>query len=66
MEKTFQVELPNHYLLMWPWTKKELTLALYLEIFFFFYWGACFICDGTGPPVEAVSLTSGTAGGTDV
>lgn len=26
----------------------------------------CFICGGTGPPVETVSLTSGIAGGTDV
>lgn len=26
----------------------------------------CFICGGTGPPVEAVSRAVGTAGGTDV
>lgn len=50
------------------WTKKELILALYLEIYFFFDWevGCGFFCGGTGPPIEAVSFISGIVGGTDV
>lgn len=65
--KTFWVEFPNHYILMWSWIKKKLTLALYMEIFFFLLEsGVCFICSGSWPPVEGVSPASRTAGGTDV
>lgn len=32
------MEFPSHFILMWPWTKKKLTLALYLENIYLFDW----------------------------